>query len=383
MENYSLLMGAAGDEDGGGDGSGVDGEAFRGHFPVRRVPEQRLLSPDLGFAMAAALEGNTQIIILPSSSPSTSTESSTAKMKLAVEVAEASGLSPKDGTASCNAFVEVEFDGQKQRITTRPGDCSPQWNQTLLFDVREDPAEPGCITDHNAVRASVFLGRLRVAGDSVALSPDEAMPQRYPLEKRRLFSRVSGDIALRVYILDERGDGAAHDAAAPMNNQEQESRKTSSALCPLRQSLTVPRCTPCRRRVLRQKEARRLPRNQAPGSNYGLLEGRRPKARPALQRRRPEARPAPAAQAASSRVARGGCQIMMDSDDGFFYKNFIDMSSDDESEDDFVTEAALLIQEHNVTHIPVYRGSFSGRAPALDRKRERDNDMLFHDYFHY
>ncbi|KAK1607284.1 hypothetical protein QYE76_030957 [Lolium multiflorum] len=31
----------------------VDGEAFRGHFPVR-VPEQRIPSPDLGFAMAAA-----------------------------------------------------------------------------------------------------------------------------------------------------------------------------------------------------------------------------------------------------------------------------------------------------------------------------------------
>ncbi|KAK1603198.1 hypothetical protein QYE76_008253 [Lolium multiflorum] len=49
---------SSGDEDGGGDGSGVDGEAFRGHFPLRRVPEQRLLSPDLGFAMVAALEGS-------------------------------------------------------------------------------------------------------------------------------------------------------------------------------------------------------------------------------------------------------------------------------------------------------------------------------------
>ncbi|KAK1681675.1 hypothetical protein QYE76_042523 [Lolium multiflorum] len=45
------------DEDGGGDGSGVDGEAFRGHFPVRQGAEQRLCPPDLGFAMAAALEG--------------------------------------------------------------------------------------------------------------------------------------------------------------------------------------------------------------------------------------------------------------------------------------------------------------------------------------
>ncbi|KAK1666586.1 hypothetical protein QYE76_054745 [Lolium multiflorum] len=37
MENYSLSHGSSsGDEDGGGDGSGVDGEAFRGHFPVRQ-----------------------------------------------------------------------------------------------------------------------------------------------------------------------------------------------------------------------------------------------------------------------------------------------------------------------------------------------------------
>ncbi|KAK1561635.1 hypothetical protein QYE76_018809 [Lolium multiflorum] len=47
---------SSGDEDGGGDGSGVDGEAF-GALPAPGVPEQRLLSPDLGFAMAAALEG--------------------------------------------------------------------------------------------------------------------------------------------------------------------------------------------------------------------------------------------------------------------------------------------------------------------------------------
>ncbi|KAK1613086.1 hypothetical protein QYE76_036759 [Lolium multiflorum] len=45
---------SSGDEDGGGDGSGVDGEAFRGHFPVRQAAN-RDSCPDLGFAMAAAL----------------------------------------------------------------------------------------------------------------------------------------------------------------------------------------------------------------------------------------------------------------------------------------------------------------------------------------
>ncbi|KAK1642431.1 hypothetical protein QYE76_060236 [Lolium multiflorum] len=46
------------DEDGGEDGSGVDGEAFRGHFPVPAACRNRdSCPPDLGFAMAAALEG--------------------------------------------------------------------------------------------------------------------------------------------------------------------------------------------------------------------------------------------------------------------------------------------------------------------------------------
>ncbi|KAK1681994.1 hypothetical protein QYE76_042842 [Lolium multiflorum] len=56
MENYSLLMGAGGDEDGGGDGSGVDGEAFRGTFPASGCRNRDSCPPDLGFAMAAALE---------------------------------------------------------------------------------------------------------------------------------------------------------------------------------------------------------------------------------------------------------------------------------------------------------------------------------------
>ncbi|KAK1669444.1 hypothetical protein QYE76_057603 [Lolium multiflorum] len=38
------------------DGGGVDGEAFRGTSPSGGVPEQTPV-PDLGFAMAAALEG--------------------------------------------------------------------------------------------------------------------------------------------------------------------------------------------------------------------------------------------------------------------------------------------------------------------------------------
>ncbi|KAK1604772.1 hypothetical protein QYE76_028445 [Lolium multiflorum] len=53
MENYSLLMG---DSSVDGDGGGVDGGAFRGHFPVPACRTETPV-PHLGFAMAAALEG--------------------------------------------------------------------------------------------------------------------------------------------------------------------------------------------------------------------------------------------------------------------------------------------------------------------------------------
>ncbi|KAK1616130.1 hypothetical protein QYE76_021647 [Lolium multiflorum] len=53
MENYSLLMGdSSGDEDGGG----VDGGAL-GALPRPAACRTETLSPDLGFAMAAALDG--------------------------------------------------------------------------------------------------------------------------------------------------------------------------------------------------------------------------------------------------------------------------------------------------------------------------------------
>ncbi|KAK1628930.1 hypothetical protein QYE76_003245 [Lolium multiflorum] len=63
MENYSLLMGASGDEDGGGDGSGGDGEAL-GHFRSG-VPGRDSCPPDLGFAMTAA-RNFSRIVAFPS-----------------------------------------------------------------------------------------------------------------------------------------------------------------------------------------------------------------------------------------------------------------------------------------------------------------------------
>jgi hypothetical protein len=163
-------------------------------------------------------------------------------MKLAVEIADASELAPKDGAASCNPFVEVDFDDQRQRTATKPADRNPYWNQTLVFDVRDPARFPSLpievsvfhdrrLNDHNALRPHTFLGRVRIsAAASVARSAEEAVLQRYPLEKRGLFSRVSGDIALRIYLVQSPNDDpAAVGAATGDTNMQQQQESVAAA----------------------------------------------------------------------------------------------------------------------------------------------------------
>ncbi|CAD6261556.1 unnamed protein product [Miscanthus lutarioriparius] len=158
-------------------------------------------------------------------------------MKLVVEISDAADLAPKDGAASCNPYVEVDFDDQRQRTATKPADRSPYWNQTLVFDVRDPARFPSLpvdvsvfhdrrLQDHNALRPHTFLGRVRINGASVAPSPEEAVLQRYPLEKRGLFSRVSGDIALRIYLVGDVNETVPVSAAP---NQQQESVAAAAA----------------------------------------------------------------------------------------------------------------------------------------------------------
>uniref|UniRef100_A0A0D9WBK7 C2 domain-containing protein n=1 Tax=Leersia perrieri TaxID=77586 RepID=A0A0D9WBK7_9ORYZ len=176
-------------------------------------------------------------------------------MKLAVEISDACDLAPKDGAGACNAFVEVEFDGQKQRTPTKPADRSPQWNHTLVFEV-SDPGRVSSLpvdvsvhhdrslSDHHAARPHTFLGRVRISAASVAPSPQEAVLQRYPLEKRGLFSRVSGDIALRLYLITDHADAAPASAAPgpvpvpdPADNRQQQqppADPVAAALNPIR-----------------------------------------------------------------------------------------------------------------------------------------------------
>ncbi|PUZ49659.1 hypothetical protein GQ55_7G343900 [Panicum hallii var. hallii] len=167
-------------------------------------------------------------------------------MKLAVEISDAADLAPKDGAASCNPYVEVDFDDQRQRTATKPADRNPYWNQTLVFDVRDPARFPSLaidvsvlhdrrLQDHNALRPHTFLGRVRINAASVAAqSPQEAVLQRYPLEKRGLFSRVSGDIALRIYLLNPNNDAASASMDGAPNHQQQQQQQQEPVIDPER-----------------------------------------------------------------------------------------------------------------------------------------------------
>ncbi|KAF7824998.1 FT-interacting protein 1 [Senna tora] len=127
--------------------------------------------------------------------------------KLVVEVLDAYDLMPKDGEGSASPFVEVDFDEQLQRTQTKPKDLNPCWNQKLFFnldDLRDLPNKTIKVVvydDQRAGHKKNFLGRVRISGVSVPFSESEANVQRYPLDKRGLFSNIRGEIALRIYVL--------------------------------------------------------------------------------------------------------------------------------------------------------------------------------------
>lgn len=124
---------------------------------------------------------------------------------LVVEVLDASDLKPKDGHGSASPYVEVELDEQRQRTQTKHGDLNPQWNEKLAFNVGDPRSlhnktiDVLVYNDTKGGHRKQFLGRVRVSGASVPLSESEASVQRYPLDKRGLFSHISGDISLKIY----------------------------------------------------------------------------------------------------------------------------------------------------------------------------------------
>lgn len=134
--------------------------------------------------------------------------------KLVVEVLDANDLMPKDGHGSASPYVEVEFEGQQQRTQTKSRDLNPQWNEKLVFNVsgvnlRDLHHRTIDVVIYNDRKEGGnghlknFLGRVRISGASIPFSESEASVQRYPLEKRGLFSHIRGDLSLRLYLIHD------------------------------------------------------------------------------------------------------------------------------------------------------------------------------------
>ncbi|KAK6137496.1 hypothetical protein DH2020_028749 [Rehmannia glutinosa] len=128
-------------------------------------------------------------------------------LKLGVDVVSAHNLLPKDGQGSSSAFVELCFDGQRYRSTIKEKDLNPVWNESFYFNI----SDPSILHTHtldayiyNNIRATqsrAFLGKVSINGTSFVPYSD-AVVLHYPLEKRGIFSRVRGELGLKVYITD-------------------------------------------------------------------------------------------------------------------------------------------------------------------------------------
>uniref|UniRef100_A0A1D1YXH2 Multiple C2 and transmembrane domain-containing protein 1 n=1 Tax=Anthurium amnicola TaxID=1678845 RepID=A0A1D1YXH2_9ARAE len=129
-------------------------------------------------------------------------------LKLGVEVVSASNLMPKDGQGSSSSFVELHFDGQKFRTTTKEKDLNPVWNEHFYFNI-SDPSllsefalEAYLYSVNRTTSSKSFLGKVRLAGTSFVPFTD-AVVLYYPLEKRSIFSRVRGELGLKVFLTDD------------------------------------------------------------------------------------------------------------------------------------------------------------------------------------
>ncbi|KAL7582363.1 hypothetical protein Lser_V15G41876 [Lactuca serriola] len=129
------------------------------------------------------------------------------KEKLVVEVLGAHNLMPKDGEGSSSAFVEVEFEGQRQRTQVKYKDLNPVWNEKLVFhvnDVADLPyrtIEVNVFNEKRSNNSRNFLGKVRVSGTSIAREGQEDLiPQLHTLDKRSLFSHVRGEITFKLYL---------------------------------------------------------------------------------------------------------------------------------------------------------------------------------------
>ncbi|URE15245.1 Plant phosphoribosyltransferase C-terminal [Musa troglodytarum] len=128
--------------------------------------------------------------------------------KLGVEVVSAHDLMPKDGQGSASPCVELQFDGQKFRTTIKEKDLNPVWNECFYFNIADPASLPELVLEasvYNMNRAThprSCLGKVQIAGTSFVPYAD-AVVMHYPLEKHRIFSRVKGELGLKVFLTDD------------------------------------------------------------------------------------------------------------------------------------------------------------------------------------
>ncbi|CAL9196575.1 unnamed protein product [Musa hybrid cultivar] len=128
--------------------------------------------------------------------------------KLGVEVVSAHDLMPKDGQGSACPCVELQFDGQKFRTTIKEKDLNPVWNECFYFNIANPASLPELELEafvynvNRATHSRPFLGKVRIAGTSFVPYAD-AVVMHYPLEKRGIFSRVKGELGLKVFLTDD------------------------------------------------------------------------------------------------------------------------------------------------------------------------------------
>ncbi|KAL4391529.1 hypothetical protein AHAS_Ahas03G0254200 [Arachis hypogaea] len=141
-------------------------------------------------------------------------------LKLGIDVVSAHNLLSKDGEGSSSAYVELCFDGQKFRTTIKEKDLNPVWNESFYFNISEPSILHHLTLDayvYNQVRATnstSFLGKVSLTGTSFVPYSD-AVVLHYPLEKRGIFSRVRGELGLKVYITNDQAIKSSIPVAAP------------------------------------------------------------------------------------------------------------------------------------------------------------------------
>ncbi|CAI0546392.1 unnamed protein product, partial [Linum tenue] len=157
---------------------------------------------------------------------------SMSNLRLGVEVVGAHDLASKDKEGGTSlSFVELHFDHQKFRTTIKDRDANPVWNESFYFNISEPNnlqnlnLEAFVYSNHSRENnnSKTCLGKVRLTGTSFVPHSD-AVVLHYPLEKHRVFSRVKGELGLKVFVTDDPSIRTSN----PLPAMESDSRKTST-----------------------------------------------------------------------------------------------------------------------------------------------------------